>query len=110
MYLCTKICIIYHLSVIAVFLVYRIMLDQINFQTTLDVGDTLNRTLILLDTSCRPSSQESHMFMDILFAQSEISILLNHFENFLTAVYCLTNFPVGLGSRCSCLLSCPSAQ
>lgn len=32
----------FYLSIIAVFLIYRIVLDQINFQTTLDVADTLN--------------------------------------------------------------------
>lgn len=110
MYLCTQICILFHLSVIAVFLIYRIMLDQINFQTTLDVADSLNRSLILLEMSCLPPSQERLMFMDISFVQSEISRLLNHSENSLTAIYCLTNFPVRLGSRCSSLLCCPSLQ
>lgn len=106
MYLCTQICILFHLSVRAVFLIYRFMLDQINFQTTLDVVDALNRTLILLETSCRPPSQERHVFTGVSFAHSEISRLLNHFENCLTAICFLTSF-IGKGLEADVLLFFP---
>lgn len=52
------------------------------------------------------------MSVEDFLAQSEISRLLNYFENSPAAICYLTNFPIVLGrSRCSFpLISCPSLQ